>query len=104
MAEIIKGMKLHLQNPLPNVTPKEWMGFILVVAAGSLMVAYGYRGLAERVFAESHATMPLTCLEFANADDQSVFNSTGVIRAGAELSTKPEQECKGRMLQQVTSK
>lgn len=104
MTEKFKGMKLQIQKPLPTVTPKEWMGFILAVAAGSLMVAYAYHGLSKTAFADSHAAIPLTCLEFANADDQSVFDSTGVVREGSRLSSKPEQDCKGRLLQKVTIK
>ena len=53
---------------------------------------------------ESHEVTALTCVEFATADDQSVFNSTGLIRAGAKISAKPAQVCKGRMLDQVTIK
>lgn len=53
---------------------------------------------------ESHVAIALTCVEFATADDQAVFNSTGLIRAGAKISAKPAQECKGRMLDQVTIK
>lgn len=51
---------------------------------------------------EPHVATALTCIEFATADDQSVFNSTGVIRAGAKISAKPAKECKGRMLDHVT--
>lgn len=36
-----------------------------------------------------------SCLEFANSDDQSVFNSTGLIRSGAKVSYKSASECKG---------
>ena len=38
------------------------------------------------------------CLEFANTDDQSVFNSTGLIRSGAKISYKSASECKGIFL------
>lgn len=95
---------LNVKNPLPNVTPKAWLGFILVVAAGSLMLAYGVRGLSTRALAASPATIALVCLEFAKEEDQSVFNSTGVVRAGATISVKTEQDCKGQSLQQVTIK
>ena len=95
---------LNVKNPLPNVTPKAWLGFILVVAAGSLMLAYGVQGLSTRALAASPATIALVCLEFATEDDQSVFNSTGVVRAGATISVKTEQDCKGQSLQQVTIK
>lgn len=53
---------------------------------------------------DASAAVALTCVEFATPDDQSVFNSTGLIRAGARISAKPAQECKGRMLQDVTIK
>ena len=54
---------------------------------------------AKGVTGEVH----LICIEFATDDDQSVFNSIGVIRAGATVSAKSSQECKGRMLDQVTT-
>ena len=95
---------LNFKNLLTNVTPKEWLGFSLVVAAGSLMLAYGVQGLSTRALAASPATIALVCLEFAKEEDQSVFNSTGVVRAGATISVKTEQDCKGQSLQQVTIK
>lgn len=91
---------MDFKNPLPNVTPKEWLCFILSVAVGSLMLVHGVGGLN----AASTAAIPLACLEFSTDDDQSVFNSTGVVRAGTTISVKTEQDCKGRTLQQVTLK
>jgi hypothetical protein len=43
----------------------------------------------------SKTAVALSCLEFANSDDQSFFNSTGIIRSGAKVSNKSASECKG---------
>ncbi len=55
-----------------------------------------YEAHAANSFREtSKAAVALSCLEFANSDDQSVFNSTGIIRSGAKMSNKSASECKG---------
>lgn len=46
----------------------------------------------------------LTCLEFASPDDQSVFNSTGLIRVGTKISAKTKQDCTGVYMQDVVVK
>lgn len=46
----------------------------------------------------------LTCLEFVSPDDQSVFNSTGLIRTGTRISAKTKQDCMGVYMQDVVVK
>lgn len=46
----------------------------------------------------------LTCMEFVSPDDQSVFNSTGLIRSGTKISAKTKQDCKGVYMQDVVVK
>lgn len=55
------------------------------------------------VAADSQSTV-LTCLEFVSPDDQSVFNSTSLIRAGTKISAKTKQDCKGVYMQDVVVK
>ncbi len=61
------------------------MWFAGTMGVGDFRLKYG----------PSNSVVTLSCIEFANADDQSVFNSTGLIRAGAKISNKTERECQG---------
>lgn len=78
--------------------------FVAPFAIPFLLAGCGQRGEGS---AQTHtqenpmAPVSLTCLEFVTPDDQSVFNSTGVIRGGAILSDKAEKECTGRKLSKV---
>lgn len=79
--------------------------FVFLFAPIFLLTGCGQRSeVVASAPNDASAVVVLTCIEFATTEDQSVFNSTGLVRAGARISAKPAQECKGRMLQDVTNK
>lgn len=72
----------------------------LLVAFGffvGLLWLAGTLGIGDfnLTYGPSRTPVKLTCLEFASTGDQSLFNSTGIIRTGASLSTKARNNCKG---------
>lgn len=100
-------------NGNPIVTEEKiilqgWVQTAIILTALATMVQALFAGLAyqetraAKMIAEVNKTsVNLTCIEFATDDDMSVFNSTGVIRAGAKISNKEGPECKGRLLDQL---
>jgi hypothetical protein len=54
--------------------------------------------------ASGSSSSVLTCVEFVSPEDQSIFNSTGLIRTGTRISAKTKQDCKGVYIQDFVVK
>lgn len=40
---------MRFQNPLPNVSPRQWLLFLVATSIGGLMFAYGAAGLVTKL-------------------------------------------------------